>query len=132
MGRPIWEIKLVADLLLAASLLAYMFGVLPREQFVAIFMIVLNYIALNASERSYLELAARLKEVKALKALKADFAVKCAAVIFGILVAIALLLYAIDYDTAMKALSVVAIILVSNLLYYEYRLGRVRVHGHEG
>lgn len=125
MSRPIWEIKLVADLLLAASLLAYMFGVMPRDQFIVIFMIVLNYIALNASQRSYLELAARLEKMKALeelRTLRVDFAVKCAVAIFGILTVIALLLYAINYDTAMKALSIVALILISNLTYYEYKL----------
>jgi len=125
LSRPIWEIKLVADLLLAASLLAYMFGVMPRDQFIVIFMIVLNYIALNASQRSYLELAARLEKMKALeelRTLRVDFAVKCAVAIFGILTVIALLLYAINYDTAMKALSIVALILISNLTYYEYKL----------
>jgi len=111
--------------LLAASLLAYMFGVMLRDQFAVIFMIVLNYIALNASQRSYLELAARLEKAKAfkeLRTLRVDFGVKCAVAIFGILVAIALLLYAIDYDTAMKALTIVALILISNLTYYEYKL----------
>jgi len=121
-GRPTWELKLVADILLAASLLAYMFGVLGREQFITIFMVVFNYIALNASQRTFYELKARVMK---LGALRVEPMIKFAVIIFGILVAVAFFIYAIDYDTAIKALTLVATILAGNLFYLEYRLAKL-------
>jgi len=121
-GRPIWELKLIADLLLAGSLFSYLLGIINHNLFMVIFTEVFNYIALNASQSKFEELKLRVRE---LGALKADPPVKLAAFLFGIICGVAYYAHALPYDVAMKVLTLVGTILASNLAYLEYKLSRL-------
>jgi len=121
-GRPIWELKLIACLLLAVSLFSYLLGIIDHDLFMVIFTAVFNYIALNASQSKFEELKLKVRE---LGALKADPPVKLAAFLFGIICGIAYYVHALPYDVAIKVLTLVGTILASNFAYLEYKLSKL-------
>ncbi|MBO3801750.1 MAG: hypothetical protein JTT12_05480 [Candidatus Brockarchaeota archaeon] len=118
-NRPMWELKAIADLLLAVSLLAYIFGVIQKDVFLVVFMAIFNYIALNASQSKIYELS-KIQKLEGILAV--DYPLKLAVFGFGLLCGLAYLVHAIDYDTATKVLTLVATILAANLGYLEYKL----------
>jgi len=118
-GRPLWELKIIADLLLAVSLVSYLFGIIKQDLFLTIFLAVFNYIALNASQSKFEELKKRVKE---LGILAAEPGVKLAVFIFGLICGLAYWVHALDYETAIKVLTLVATILAANIGYLEYKL----------
>lgn len=118
-----WELKLIACLLLASSLVAYIFGVINHDLFMTVFLNVFNFIALNSSQNLFGKLKLMLEKIGAkLGILKVEPMVKVAVFIWGLICGIAYWVGAIDYNLALKVLTLVATILASNIAYLEYKI----------
>jgi hypothetical protein len=118
-----WELKAIGLLLLAAALLARFFNIIDSSLWNAIFLAVFNYFMLNASGSKLKELEAKLIEKKQdVSILSVDWKIKVAFVGIGIIAAIAYYLKLIDYDLVTKVLQAVAVILMANLGWTEYKL----------
>ncbi|MGB9760417.1 MAG: hypothetical protein ACPLZG_11365 [Thermoproteota archaeon] len=125
--RPLWEIKAVALLLLAVSILARYFNIITQELFNSVLFTVVNYFLLNASAKADFEIMSNLKALgKSTTIFSVSLAIKILFVALNVLVAIAFYLKFTDFDTLFKITQVVTVLLLANIGYAEYKLQKVR------
>jgi hypothetical protein len=121
-GRPLWELKAVATLLLAVALLSRLFGIIAQDLFNSILLAVVNLFLVNTSSDLFERYIQKFKVVSF--ALKVDWMVKLVCIPAVVVVFIGYWIGFISYDIMVKFMEIVATILVGNITYYEFKLSR--------
>jgi hypothetical protein len=125
-GRPIWELKAIAFLLAAVAGLAALFGVITRELFNTIFMAVVAYFMSNASGHVIGKIMEKLLTLrKSIIIYSLDWSLKIVFVGFSALTVIFFYLGLVDYDTTMKVLQAIIVLLMANFGWLEYKLSKL-------
>ena len=121
-GRPLWELKAVATLLLAVSLLSRLFGIITQEVFNPILLSVVNLFLINTSTDLMVQYIEKFKVHTFF--MKVDWAVKIVCIPAVIIVAIGYWVGVVPYDIMLKFMEIVATILAGNIAFLEYKLSR--------
>jgi hypothetical protein len=121
-GRPLWELKAVATLLLAVSLLSRLFGIITQEVFNSILLSVVNLFLINTSTDLMVQYIEKFKVHTFF--MKVDWAVKIVCIPAVIVVFIGYQINVVSYDIMLKFMGIVATILLTNIAYYEHKLSR--------
>jgi len=121
-----WELKAIALLLAASAGLAAFFGVITKELFYSIFLAVFNYFMANASGHVIGQIMEKLLNLRrSISIYSIDWSLKLVFVGFSVLTVIFFYLKLIDYDTTTKVLQAIAMFLMANFGFLEYKLSKL-------
>jgi hypothetical protein len=124
--RPLWELKAIAFLLAASAGLATIFGVITRELFNTIFLAVVAYFMTNASGHVIGKIMEKLLNLRrSISIYSIDWAIKIVFIGFSILTVIFFYLGLVDYDTTIKVLQAIIVLLMANFGWLEYKLSKL-------